>query len=102
MQQQDNANVNRSITGGRIMSDRPCVIEDLKAYVEVAEYYKVTEGGEPSEFYSGDLGEEPVVIYYYCERCDETFEPEDRDSSGSKREAWQAALAHLGKTEVTA
>jgi len=75
-----------------------CAIEDLRA--DAVMTLLIDSDGQP--YYEEPCGLAGLCTEFWCVGCDETFEPEDRDSSESKREAWQAALAHLGKTEAKA
>lgn len=85
--------------------ERPCAIEHLEAVVRCYNRWSVAENGEPKEFSSwGDTNYAALdeIEEYVCNNCCEYFTPTDRDNMAALAEAWQAALAHLGNTEVAA
>lgn len=85
--------------------EQPCAIEHLEAVMRCYNRWSVNENGEPGGLLSlGDDHDGGIdeIEEYECVNCCRFFTPTGRFSMEALEEAWQAALAHLGNTEVAA
>lgn len=86
--------------------EEPCALAHLKALIPIYDRWDVTATGAPGDYWqpgeTDRFADQDDVEEYVCENCGKYFTPADRYTRETLAQAWEAAVAHLGTTEVVA
>ncbi len=81
---------------------RVCTREDLECYLLQSVAFTVNDSGYAGDCVDHCEYDDAEVDKYTCRSCGSYWRVENRYDRASVKQAWEAALAHIGVREATA